>query len=68
MMTMHINGKETELPDTLESVKDVLDHYQLDPQAVVVERNEQIVTRENFNNEKAESGDRLEIVQFVGGG
>ncbi|GEL06624.1 sulfur carrier protein ThiS [Salisediminibacterium halotolerans] len=67
-MKMQINGKETELPAAIASVQDVLDHYNLDSQAVVVERNEQIVPRENLSSVKAENGDRLEIVEFVGGG
>ena len=68
MITMTINGKETALPESLQTMEDILTYYDLDPQAVVVERNGEIVAREQLAAVDAEEGDMLEIVEFVGGG
>jgi thiamine biosynthesis protein ThiS len=40
----------------------------LDPRHVAVERNREIVGRACFQDSTLESGDKLEIVTFVGGG
>ncbi len=40
----------------------------LDPQAVMVERNREIVERADLARTRVEGGDRIEVVQFVGGG
>ena len=40
----------------------------LDPHLVAVEINRQLVRRSNFEEHLIESGDRIEIVEFVGGG
>ena len=40
----------------------------LDTRKVAVERNEEIVPRSTYETIALESGDRLEIVHFIGGG
>ena len=40
----------------------------LDPRKVAVERNLEIVPRSTYGRARLFDGDRLEIVQFVGGG
>ncbi|MBB5172291.1 sulfur carrier protein ThiS [Texcoconibacillus texcoconensis] len=67
-MILHVNGKEKTLPDQIQSVDDVLHHYSLDQKAVIVELNEEIVERASLKEQSIKDGDRIEIVQFVGGG
>lgn len=64
---MRVNGKESPLiaPQTL---LDYLTAAGFNVQRVVVERNGAIITRDHFADTMLEDGDKLEVVQFVGGG
>ena len=66
-MKLTINGEEKEIADGL-SVAALLEHFQIRPARVVVERNRQIVPRESYGSILLLEGDALEIVHFVGGG
>lgn len=46
----------------------LLEHLDLVPATVVVERNKRILRRDQYTDEPVESGDELELVHFVGGG
>ena len=46
----------------------LLAELELDPRAVVVEHNRRIVRRPSLGEVKVNSGDAIEVVQFVGGG
>jgi thiamine biosynthesis protein ThiS len=50
------------------TVIDLLRDLGLDGGRVAVERNLEILPRQKWSETKVESGDRYEIVQFVGGG
>ncbi|MGE4299947.1 MAG: sulfur carrier protein ThiS [Desulfovibrionaceae bacterium] len=66
---MHIivNGKERECGNGI-TLADLLVASGLRPEAVVVERNGDIVPAPAFAATGLMDGDRLEILQFVGGG
>ncbi|MEL7027706.1 MAG: sulfur carrier protein ThiS [Pseudomonadota bacterium] len=66
---MHItlNGEEHELPTPM-SVSALLEKLELEPRKIAVERNLEIVPRSAYETTIIDGGDRLEIVQFVGGG
>ncbi len=64
---VRINGEERRIPRD-RSVAELLEDLELDPRAVVVEINREIVRRENVEDVVVEAGDRVEIVRFVGGG
>ncbi|SDF15964.1 sulfur carrier protein ThiS [Desulfovibrio legallii] len=66
-MDIQVNGATEPHPEGC-SVAEVLAARGHDPAAVVVERNGQILPRERFAQTPLAAGDRLEIVQFVGGG
>jgi len=66
-MKLRINGEEKEIADGL-SVAALLEHLQIRPARVVVERNREIVPREGYDATLLAEGDALEIVHFVGGG
>jgi len=50
------------------TVEEFLKDLGVDPRKVAVERNLEIVPKSSFAHMKIEDGDRLEIVQFIGGG
>lgn len=62
-----VNGKELELKEPL-SIKDFLteSHYNL--KRVAVEMNGNIVPKSTYSTTILHSGDKLEVVSFVGGG
>lgn len=62
-----LNGEARSLPAGL-SLSAMLIHLGLDPRKVAVERNLEIAPRSAYGEIAVEDGDRLEIVQFVGGG
>jgi thiamine biosynthesis protein ThiS len=66
-MRVELNGKTTEL-DGIETVGDLIRSKDLKPQMVAVELNGEILPREQFDEQKLQDGDRLEVVHFVGGG
>jgi thiamine biosynthesis protein ThiS len=62
-----VNGEPREFPDGL-SLLGLLEHFALDPHAVVVERNREIVRRPALAGTPVRPGDAIEVVHFVGGG
>jgi thiamine biosynthesis protein ThiS len=66
-MTLTVNGEKRELEDGL-SLAGLLSRLGVNPAKVAVERNRGIVSRSGFAATILQSGDRLEIVHFVGGG
>jgi thiamine biosynthesis protein ThiS len=66
-MQLTVNGENREVEDGL-SVEALLRRLGLEPAKVAVERNLEIVSRSRFGATALAAGDRLEIVQFVGGG
>lgn len=66
-MDVIVNG-ETETCAEAISVADLLRARGHDPKTVVVEHNGDIVPAAAFADTRLRDGDRLEIVQFVGGG
>lgn len=66
-MQVIINGEARSLPENL-SLAELLQHLNLKPERVAIERNREIVKREEWATVKVQAGDQLEIVQLVGGG
>jgi thiazole synthase len=62
-----LNG-ETRRLDGGVSVRGLLERLGLDPAKIAVERNLEIVPRSSYGEVALADGDRLEIVQFIGGG
>ena len=50
------------------SVAGLLDQLSLEPKKIAVERNLEIVPKSLYGETTLSEGDRIEIVQFVGGG
>lgn len=66
-MELLVNGKPYQAPENI-SVEILLQKLELDPQRVVVEVNHKILTTDQHSQASLKKNDRLEIVQFVGGG
>lgn len=66
-MKIQVNGELRQVQED-ETVGDLLAELDLDPRAVVVERNREILRGEGREEQPLEPGDEIEIVQFVGGG
>lgn len=66
-MEIVLNGEARRVPEGA-TIGELLEELELDPGAVVVERNREIVPRGEVDAVALEEGDRLEIVRFVGGG
>jgi thiamine biosynthesis protein ThiS len=66
-MTVVINGENRELPEGL-TVSTLLDHLEMKPDRVAIERNRDILPRARWAETPVQPSDSFEIVQFVGGG
>ena len=66
-MKLQINGEERELAEGL-TLAALLAQMGMKADRVAVELNREIVRREAWAQTRLKAGDRLEIVQFVGGG
>jgi len=66
-ISITVNGERREVPGGL-SVAALLAHLGLAPERVAIERNLEILPRGRWQETSVQSGDRFEIVQFVGGG
>jgi thiamine biosynthesis protein ThiS len=51
-----------------DDIRGLVEELGLDPRKVAVERNLEIVPRSTYDATALADGDRIEIVQFVGGG
>jgi sulfur carrier protein len=71
-MKLHINGKESVFSPEDDggglSLVALVESLGMKPDRVAVELNRNIVPRDRWPETKLSDGDRLEIVQFVGGG
>ena len=66
-MEIYINGECQQFPEPL-SMVELFQRLELQGDRIAVELNCQIVRREQWSSTQLREKDRLEIVQFVGGG
>jgi sulfur carrier protein len=65
-LRIQVNGDPREVYAT--TVAELVEELALDPRKVAVERNLEIVPRSLYAVTALAEGDRIELVQFVGGG
>lgn len=65
-MRLQVNGDTRDI--TARTLLALVEELGLDPRKVAVERNLEIVPRSLHADTVLEDGDRIELVQFVGGG
>jgi thiamine biosynthesis protein ThiS len=66
-MTITVNGEKKSLKEGM-SVLSLVESLNLNPGAVAVQRNDEILLRDDFGSVQLCEGDVIEIVRFVGGG
>ncbi|MGH9407085.1 MAG: sulfur carrier protein ThiS [Terriglobia bacterium] len=67
LINIVLNGESKEIPEGL-TLLQLVEWLKLPSDRVAVERNRKIVHRREWEAARVETGDRLEIVHFVGGG
>lgn len=66
-MQVTVNGEVRDVtPDT--TIGRLLDGLGLNPKVTVVQRNDDVVSRDAYDTTLLHEGDVLELVRFVGGG
>jgi len=66
-MEISVNGEQKAYPGPL-SIDGLLAALSLAPAKIAVERNLEIIAKSRYGETMLADGDRIEIVQFVGGG
>jgi sulfur carrier protein len=66
-MQLIVNGESLKLSD-VKTLHELLDKLQIDPVRVIVEINLSIVRKSEYPTFRLNAGDKVEIVNFVGGG
>lgn len=67
-MKIQLNGRMVDFDKENGTVFDLLSAYQLENRVVIVEKNQEIIDKETFQQVKIQPNDTIEIVHFVGGG
>ncbi|MCM3148690.1 sulfur carrier protein ThiS [Bacillus pumilus] len=67
-MKIQLNGRSVDFDQENGTIYDLLSDYQLENRVVIVEKNQEIIDKEAFQQVKIQPNDTIEIVHFVGGG
>jgi len=67
MAKIQINGRKIALKQNL-SISDLLKKYKISRRKVAIELNGKIIPQNKHNKKKLKNKDKIEIVQFIGGG
>jgi len=65
---IQINGEQREFAQSSIALSELIEQLSLTPQRIAIEVNRQIIRRADWKSTNIRDGDRVEIVQFVGGG
>ncbi len=66
-MRIFLNGEEAETQGA-GNVAELVDRYQMPPQAILIERNGVALHRHEWPKQSLTEGDRIEIIRVVAGG
>ena len=66
-MQIILNGNETEVSDGLTTAQ-LIEDLGLQDQRIAVEVNQELVLRSDLSTQLIHTGDRVEIIQAIGGG
>jgi len=66
-MILILNGEKTDIRENL-TVEGLLNHLEIEPARVAVEVNLKIIKKNDFHVCILKDGDKVEVVNFVGGG
>ncbi len=66
-MQIFVNGSERQIPDH-SSLSNLIELLDLGNQRFAIEVNEELIPRSSFQQQHFAPGDRIEVVQAIGGG
>jgi len=66
-MIIKLNGQEKEVSSS-SSLMDIVHEFCKDPNNVITEINEEIIKKPDWKDASLNAGDRIELINFVGGG
>ena len=67
MAKIQLNGKHLKILMNL-SIKDLLKKHRLNQEKIAIELNGTILPKQQYRKRKIKNNDKIEIVQFIGGG
>ena len=67
MAKIQLNGKKISINSKF-TVKDLIKKYRLKEKKIAIEVNGIILPKQNYNKKKLKNNDKVEVVQFIGGG
>ena len=67
MAKIQLNGKKVKIQRNL-GIKDLIKKYRLKENKIAIELNGTILPKDHYKNKKVKNNDKIEIVQFIGGG
>ncbi|MBY7143185.1 sulfur carrier protein ThiS [Virgibacillus sp. NKC19-3] len=67
-MTLQLNGEIVTIPTAVTTIKEVIEHYKISNPVVIVEHNDRILEKNEHTTTEIADGDKIELIQFVGGG
>ncbi|WP_342559108.1 sulfur carrier protein ThiS [Metasolibacillus sp. FSL K6-0083] len=68
ILRLYVNGHNMEVPKSITTVVQLLEHLQLNKELAIVEVNAEILQPAERDSKEIKADDHIEIVQFVGGG
>ena len=67
MAKIQLNGRKISIHSNF-SVIDLIKKYKLKEKKIAIELNGVIIHKQNYRKKKLKNNDKIEIVQFIGGG
>jgi len=67
-MQLTINGEQMNVPSSIKTITELIEHLELKSPVIIVEHNDIILQKGEHEKTEIKSGDKIEFVQFVGGG
>lgn len=67
-MNLRINDEMIHVPKSIQTIADLIHHLELKNPVIIVEHNHVILKNDMHKQTKIQDGDKIEFVQFVGGG
>lgn len=67
-MNLTVNGRDMTVPNKIKTVKELIYHFDLQSPVIIVEHNDVVLEKGEHEKITINDGDKIEFVQFVGGG
>ena len=67
-MKLTINGNQVDILEHIQTVEQLAEHLKIDNPHMIVEHNGDILVKSAHASARRTDGDKVEMIQFVGGG